>query len=120
MNIVSGTLFGVVQKEDLVFVESFEAWYDREHDRMVATLLLTTGSPDLAAESVDEACSRVSNDGVASSMNPGAPGANSPFGDCQDLLSDPWANSSSLRWPTAFLSRRISDTAVMSQSCGDD
>jgi RNA polymerase sigma-70 factor (ECF subfamily) len=58
MNIVSGTLVGVVQKGDLVFVESFEEWYDREHDRMVATLLLTTGSPDLAAESVDEACSR--------------------------------------------------------------
>ena len=58
MNIVSGTLVGVVQKGDLVFVESFEAWYDREHDRMVATLLLTTGSADLAAESVDEACSR--------------------------------------------------------------
>ena len=58
MNIVSGTLVGVVQKGDLVFVESFEAWYDREHDRMVATLLLTTGNPDLAAESVDEACSR--------------------------------------------------------------
>ena len=58
MNIVSGTLVGVVRKGDLVFVESFEAWYDREHDRMVATLLLTTGSPDLAAESVDEACSR--------------------------------------------------------------
>jgi len=58
MNIVSGTLVGVVQKGDLVFVESFEAWYDREHDRMVATLLLTTGNLDLAAESVDEACSR--------------------------------------------------------------
>jgi RNA polymerase sigma-70 factor (ECF subfamily) len=58
MNIVSGTLVGVVQKGDLVFVESFEAWYDREHDRMVATLLLATGSFDLAEESVDEACSR--------------------------------------------------------------
>jgi RNA polymerase sigma-70 factor (ECF subfamily) len=58
MNIVSGTLVGVIQKGDLVFVESFEAWYDREHDRMVATLLLATGSVDLAAESVDEACSR--------------------------------------------------------------
>jgi RNA polymerase sigma-70 factor (ECF subfamily) len=58
MNIVSGPLIGVIQKGDLVFVESFEAWYDREHDRMVATLLLATGSYDLAAESVDEACSR--------------------------------------------------------------
>jgi RNA polymerase sigma-70 factor (ECF subfamily) len=58
MNIVSGTLVGVIQKGDLVFVESFEAWYDREHDRMVATLLLATGNFDLAAESVDEACSR--------------------------------------------------------------
>jgi len=49
---------GVIQKGDLVFVESFEVWYDREHDRMVATLLLSTGSLDLAEESVDEACSR--------------------------------------------------------------
>src|ERR1700677_3801348 len=58
MNIVSGTLVGVVQKGDLVFVESFETWYDREHDRMVATLLLATGNLDLAAESVDAAGSR--------------------------------------------------------------
>jgi RNA polymerase sigma factor (sigma-70 family) len=58
MNIVSGSLVGLIQKGDLVFVESFETWYDREHDRMVATLLLATGNLDLAAESVDEACSR--------------------------------------------------------------
>jgi len=58
MNIVSGSLVGVIQKGDLVFVESFEAWYDREHDRMVATVLLATGSFDLASESVDEACAR--------------------------------------------------------------
>jgi RNA polymerase sigma factor (sigma-70 family) len=42
----------------LVFVESFDAWYDREHDRMIATLLLVTGDLELAAEGVDEACSR--------------------------------------------------------------
>jgi RNA polymerase sigma factor (sigma-70 family) len=58
VNIVSGTLVGVIQKGDLVFVESFEAWYGREHDRMVATLLLATGNFELATESVDEACSR--------------------------------------------------------------
>jgi RNA polymerase sigma-70 factor (ECF subfamily) len=39
-------------------VESFEAWYVREHDRMIATLLLTTGEMELAIEGVDEACSR--------------------------------------------------------------
>ena len=41
-----------------MFVESFDAWYDREHDRMIATLLLTTGDLELAVEGVDEACSR--------------------------------------------------------------
>jgi RNA polymerase sigma factor (sigma-70 family) len=58
MNIVSGQFVGILQKGELVFVESFDAWYDREHDRMIATLLLTTGDPELAAEGVDEACSR--------------------------------------------------------------
>jgi RNA polymerase sigma factor (sigma-70 family) len=58
MNIVSGHLVGVLHKGELVFVESFEAWYDREHDRMVTTLLLTTGDMELAVEGVDEACSR--------------------------------------------------------------
>ena len=42
----------------MVLVESFEAWYFREHDRMIATLVLTTGDIDLAVEGVDEACSR--------------------------------------------------------------
>lgn len=41
-----------------MFVESFEAWYDREHDRMIATVLLATGNLELAVEGVDEACSR--------------------------------------------------------------
>jgi RNA polymerase sigma-70 factor (ECF subfamily) len=58
MNIVSGQFVGVLQRGELVFVESFDAWYDREHDRMVATLLLTTGNLELAVEGVDEACSR--------------------------------------------------------------
>jgi RNA polymerase sigma factor (sigma-70 family) len=58
VNIVSGQLVGVLHKGELVFVESFDAWYEREHDRMIATLLLTTGSLDLATEGVDEACSR--------------------------------------------------------------
>jgi RNA polymerase sigma-70 factor (ECF subfamily) len=58
MNIVSGQLVGIFQKGELVFVESFDAWYDREHDRMIATLLLTTGDLELAIEGVDEACSR--------------------------------------------------------------
>ncbi len=58
MNIVSGQLVGVFQKGELVFVESFDAWYEREHDRMVATLLLATGDVELAVEGVDEACSR--------------------------------------------------------------
>ncbi len=58
MNIVSGHLVGILRKGELIFVESFEAWYDREHDRMIATLLLTTGDIELAVEGVDEACSR--------------------------------------------------------------
>ncbi len=48
----------IIQKGELVFVESFDAWYDREHDRMIATMLLTTGDVELAVEGVDEACSR--------------------------------------------------------------
>jgi RNA polymerase sigma factor (sigma-70 family) len=58
MNIVSGQFIGILQEGELVFVESFDAWYDREHDRMIATLLLSTGDLELAAEGVDEACSR--------------------------------------------------------------
>jgi RNA polymerase sigma-70 factor, ECF subfamily len=38
--------------------ESFETWYEREHARMVVTLLLATGDLDLASEGVDEACAR--------------------------------------------------------------
>lgn len=39
-------------------MEPFESWYQREHSRMVATLLLATGDLDLATEGVDEACAR--------------------------------------------------------------
>ena len=58
MDIVSGDRVGIAQKGELVFVESFDAWYSREHDRMIATLVLTTGDVELAVEGVDEACSR--------------------------------------------------------------
>jgi|SRR5665213_151709 len=58
MDIVSGQRIGLVQKGELVFVESFDAWYSREHDRMIATLVLSTGDIELAVEGVDEACSR--------------------------------------------------------------
>jgi RNA polymerase sigma factor (sigma-70 family) len=58
MDILSGDRVGIVQKGELVFVESFDAWYSREHDRMIATLVLTTGNVELAIEGVDEACSR--------------------------------------------------------------
>jgi RNA polymerase sigma-70 factor, ECF subfamily len=58
MGIVSGDRVGTVREGALIFVESFEAWYFREHDRMIATLVLTTGELDLAVEGVDEACSR--------------------------------------------------------------
>jgi RNA polymerase sigma-70 factor (ECF subfamily) len=58
MGIVSGDRVGIVREGELVFVESFDAWYLREHDRMIATLVLTTGELDLAVEGVDEACSR--------------------------------------------------------------
>jgi RNA polymerase sigma factor (sigma-70 family) len=39
-------------------LESFEDWYEREHARMVATLLLATGDIELARDGVDEACAR--------------------------------------------------------------
>ena len=58
MEIVSGQRFALIQKGELVFVESFDAWYGREHDRMIATLVLSTGDLELAVEGVDEACSR--------------------------------------------------------------
>jgi DNA-directed RNA polymerase specialized sigma24 family protein len=37
----------------------FETWYEKEHPRLVATLILVLGDVDLARESVDEACARV-------------------------------------------------------------
>ena len=39
-------------------VDSFEDWYAREHPRLIATLLLSTGDIDLATEGVDEAFTR--------------------------------------------------------------
>lgn len=38
--------------------ESFDGWYLREHPRLIATLLLSTGDMDLATEGVDEAFTR--------------------------------------------------------------
>lgn len=38
--------------------ESFDSWYAREHPRLLATLLLTTGDVELASEGVDEALTR--------------------------------------------------------------
>ncbi len=38
--------------------ESFDSWYVREHPRLVATLLLSTGDVELAAEGADEAFTR--------------------------------------------------------------
>ena len=38
--------------------ESFDSWYAREHPRLFATLLLSTGDVELAAEGVDEAFTR--------------------------------------------------------------
>lgn len=38
--------------------ESFDSWYAREHPRLVATLLLSTGDVELASEGVDEAFTR--------------------------------------------------------------
>jgi RNA polymerase sigma-70 factor (ECF subfamily) len=38
--------------------ESFDNWYARDHPRLVATLLLSTGDIELAADSVDEAFTR--------------------------------------------------------------
>lgn len=38
--------------------ESFDSWYAREHPRLVATLLLSTGDVELAADGVDEAFTR--------------------------------------------------------------
>jgi RNA polymerase sigma-70 factor (ECF subfamily) len=39
--------------------EEFEVWYEREHPRLVAALMLATGDADLARDAVDEACLRV-------------------------------------------------------------
>jgi RNA polymerase sigma-70 factor (ECF subfamily) len=36
----------------------FETWYELEHPRLIASLLLATGDVDLAREAVDEACLR--------------------------------------------------------------
>ena len=66
MNIVSGQLVGTFQKGELVFVETFEAWYDREHDRMIATLLLTTGDLELAVKGSMRRVRGHSNDGLGS------------------------------------------------------
>jgi RNA polymerase sigma-70 factor (ECF subfamily) len=41
-----------------VSTDSFETWYSREHPKLIASLVLTTGSSDLASESVDEAFAR--------------------------------------------------------------
>ena len=38
--------------------ESFDSWYAREHPRLLATLLLSTGDVELASEGVDEAFTR--------------------------------------------------------------
>jgi len=38
--------------------EPFDSWYAREHPRLVATLLLSTGDVELATEGVDEAFTR--------------------------------------------------------------
>lgn len=38
--------------------EPFDTWYAREHPRLVATLLLSTGNIELAADGVDEAFTR--------------------------------------------------------------
>ena len=37
---------------------SFDAWYRREHPRLVASLLLVTGDLGRASDAVDEACAR--------------------------------------------------------------
>jgi len=58
MDIVCGQTVALIQRGELVFVETFEAWYSREHERMIATLALSTGDIELAVEGVDEACSR--------------------------------------------------------------
>ena len=58
MDIVSGQSIAFIQRGEMVFVETFDAWYSREHDRMIATLALSTGDIELAVEGVDEACSR--------------------------------------------------------------
>jgi RNA polymerase sigma factor (sigma-70 family) len=50
--------FDVVTDNTSLDQNAFEVWYEREHARMIVTLLLATGDLDLAAESVDEACAR--------------------------------------------------------------
>ena len=58
MDIAWGHRIVLMEQGELVCVETFDAWYVREHDRMITTLALSTGDLELAVEGVDEACSR--------------------------------------------------------------
>jgi RNA polymerase sigma-70 factor (ECF subfamily) len=53
---------GIDQAGELVKLskrpDSFDSWYAREHPRLVATLLLSTGDIELATDGVDEAFTR--------------------------------------------------------------
>lgn len=42
----------------VVDVNDFEQWYRTEHPRLLASLTLVSGDPDLAGEAVDEALAR--------------------------------------------------------------
>ena len=58
MTYISREKLEVVGDETALNQNQFEAWYEREHPRMIVTLLLATGDLDLASECVDEACAR--------------------------------------------------------------
>lgn len=58
MTYIGREKFEVAKDETSLNRNEFEAWYEREHPRMIVTLLLATGDLDLASECVDEACAR--------------------------------------------------------------
>src|SRR3546814_15125742 len=51
----------------------FESWYRREHPRLLASIVLVSGQPDLAREAVDEALVRALErwDRVSAMASPG-------------------------------------------------
>src|SRR3546814_14785837 len=61
----------------------FESWYRREHPRLLASIVLVSGQPDLAREAVDEALVRALErwDRVSAMASPGGRSADRRVGN---------------------------------------